>query len=280
MLVALAVFAILVLLVAGILGQVNQMWALSESQAQRQENSRALLNYLARDISKAMAPLNPTSQSSLDFVIDPPSLPTSYAYHDNIFFQAPVATDASAGELAEVGYFVQWRPDNTAQLCRFFVNPSDTSNYQVYNTSGVGSPPLWLINGSMNYIANVASGAAPNYPGLLAENVIGLWITPYSASGSFLQTDVGTYGAGTYDSRSPIASANRKLPAVIDLSILVLDPPAAKRVSMGVVPASAVQALVQSSAYANAAQCMTNLPVILRPGATCYSTRVNILTSQ
>ena len=121
----------------------------------------------------------------------------------------------------------------------------------------------------------MASGTSPSYPGLLAENVIGLWITPRSSGGGTLWTGVGTYTAFAYDSR-----ANHQLPAVVDLSILVLDPATAKRVSTGVVPVATVQSLVQSSSYANAAQCMTNLPALLRPGANCYSTRVNILSSQ
>ncbi len=262
MLVAIAIFSILVVLTTGILLQLNRTWAQSEAQTQRQQSGRALLNFLAREIAKAMMPLNVTNQASLQFVINPSSMTsTSYSNHDNIFFQAPVATDSSAGEVAEVGYFVQWT-GNTAQLCRFFVNPTDTTNYQIY-----ANPTSWL---KTTYLTDVASAASPNYQGLLAENVIGLWINAYDKSGNSVLNS-----SRSYDSRQ-----TGNLPGEIDISILVLDPSTATRLASGAASMSSIQPLVQTAATTNAAQCLATLPAVLQPGASCFTTRVQLGVAQ
>lgn len=278
LLLALAVFAILVLSITGILGQLNKMWAQTEAQNQRDRGGRALLNFIARDIRKAMLPLNVSNTTNLDFVINPSSLGASastYGNHDNIFFQAPIATDSlatSVGEVAEVGYFVQWQSANgsqgpTAQLCRFFVNPTDTADFLIYD-----NPTSWLTSTNLK---DVAAGTSPNYAGLLAENVIGLWINPYDKNGNAYFTS----SSRSYDSRSTTTPPN--LPAVVDISILVLDPATAKRLGAGVASSvSAVQTLVQSTSVTNADQCLASLPAVLQPGASCFTTRVHLSNSQ
>ncbi|MEI9997965.1 MAG: prepilin-type N-terminal cleavage/methylation domain-containing protein [Verrucomicrobiota bacterium] len=205
MLVALAVVSILVLLITSVLTQLNRMWAQSQSQTQRQQSGRALLNFLARDIAKAMLPLSLTSQASLQFVINPPALSGSgYNNRDNIFFQAPVAVDERAGELAEVGYFVQWQTGPaSAQLCRFFVNPTDAANYLIYT-----SPTAWLTS---DVVKNVAPGtSASSYQGLLAENVIGSGSTPMTrtAPACSTATAASTRGRRPRWARCPASSTS------------------------------------------------------------------------
>ena len=269
MLAAIAVFGILVVILSAILGQLNRLWALTEGENQRQHGGRDMLNYLARDIQKAMLPLDPTSNASLQFVINPTltGSPTDYSYRDNIFFQAPVATDSSYGEVAEVGYFVQWN-SGVAQLCRFFVNPtySASSNFKIYT-----NPAAWLTSGTGNMVATVAPATkASNYQGLLAENVIGLWINAYDNTGTSLYASTRTF-----DSRT---AAN--LPAMIDISILVLDPSTAKRLSGNAALVATVQGTVTSTSYNDAAQCLPQLPSVLLPGASCFATRVQLVNSR
>jgi len=284
MLVSLAVFTILVLLVTGVLGQLNRMWVQTEAQNQRERSGRGLLNFLARDIRKAMLPFPASSSTSLDFVINPTAIgspASAYNYHDSIFFQAPIATDSiatSVGEVAEVGYFVQWQPASgsqvqTAQLCRFFVNPTDTTDFLIY-----ANPAAWLSTANLT---DVASGGSPNYAGLLAENVIGLWINPYDKNGNPYFTSTSRI----YDSRNPPnppdTAGTPNLPAMVDISILVLDPATAKRLgSGGAASVSAVQTLVQSASITNADQCLSSLPAVLQPGASCFTTRVQLSNSQ
>jgi hypothetical protein len=292
MLVAIAVFSIMVLLITGILGQLNSMWVQTEAQNQRDRSGRALLNFMARDIKKAMLPLPSSNTNSLDFVINPTGLGSAsgsgaYNYFDNIFFQASVATVTTVGEVAEVGYFVQWQPASgsqgpTAQLCRFFVNPTDTTDFLIYTNPTTA----WLTAANLT---DVASGtSANNYAGLLAENVIGLWINPYDKYGSPFFTS----SARTYDSRNPPNTTTTpnppitpNLPAVVDISILILDPATAKRMaaapSSATYSVSAVKTLIQSSTtITNADQCLTSLPAALQPGASCFTTRVQLSNSQ
>ncbi len=264
MLAATAVFGILVVLILTILGQLDRSWVQMEAENQRQHDGRDLLNYLARDIQKAMLPVNAANSSSLQFVINPStSGSTTYSYHDNIFFQAPVATDTSAGEVAEVGYFVQWQ-GTSPQLCRFFVNPTN-ANYTIYS-----NPTGWL---STTIIGTVAPGTKPAYQGLLGENVVGLWINAYDSQGNFVMDS-----SRRYDSRT-----TSNLPAMIDVSILVLDPATAARVASSPAIVNQVKSAVTAAAITNAAQCMASLalaaPVALR-GASCFTTRVQLLNSR
>jgi hypothetical protein len=223
-----------------------------------------------------MLPLQVGNQSSLEFLINPSLGSTTYSNRDNIFFQAPVTTNTSpnvAGEVAEVGYFVQWQ-GTTAQLCRFLVNPIDTTttppqantNFLIYPIPPATSS-VWLTS---SIIKSVAPGTSPNYQGLLAENVIGLWINAFDKNGN-----VVCASGSSYDSRS---TAN--LPAVVEVSILVLTPVAATKVASGIVSAITLQSKVQSPSYTNAAQCMAGLPAVLLTGANCFTTRVQLDNSQ
>jgi prepilin-type N-terminal cleavage/methylation domain-containing protein len=272
MLLAISIFAILIVLITGILGQVNGMWIMTQAQNQQQQAGRVLLNFLARDINKAMLPLQTSNPNSLEFVINPSLGGATYSNHDTIFFQAPVASNPSpyaVSEVAEVGYFVQWQ-GTTAQLCRFFVNPIDmtttppqaNANYLIYS-----NPTAWITSSVVN---SVAPGTSPSYQGLLAENVVGLWINAYDKNGNSICPS-----GSSYDSRT-----TGNLPAVVDVSILVLTPAAAKRVSAGAVPVSLLQSLVQAGSYTNAAQCMAHLPAALLTGANCFTTRVQLANSQ
>ncbi len=263
MLVAVAIFSLLALVICGVLGQFNNAWTKSSGQNERQQNGRALLNFLAQNIEQAMMPLNGAT-NSLQFVIDSANLPAAYGNRDSIFFQAPVATDGSAGEVAEVGYFVQWQPNNTAQLCRFLVNPTDTANYQIYtNTSS------WLSQG---IVQEIAGGAAPGYAGLLGENVIGLWINAYVRSVTNGVTDFNV--VNQYDSRTN----NSTLPVMVDISILALDSVTAKRLSSASV--TGIQAVVRNAT--NAAEGLANLSQVSRAvqaGASSFSTRVPLINA-
>ena len=264
MILAMAILAILSLVIAGILTQVNTAWISTYSANQRQETGRELLDFLARDISKAMLPLPATNTANLQFLINGPTVSTTYGNCDNIFFQAPVATSGSSGEVAEVGYFVQWQPaagtqGPTAQLCRFLVNPSTPGNYLIYT-----NPMDWINDG---LVATVAPGTAPNSLGLIAENVLGLWIGAFDKNGSTVLDS-----SRRFDSR-----VTGNLPAVVDISILVLDRVTANHLGAGAGVAS-VQSTVRAST--SAAACLAALPKLLQSGADCFTTRVQLYNSR
>jgi hypothetical protein len=101
----------------------------------------------------------------------------------------------------------------------------------------------------------------PNaYKGLLAENVLGLWIILYDSSLTRIPSP--------YDSRS---TATR--PAYADISLVTVDPVAAQRIT----PAnlgSTVTNLYGSTT--NAADFAASLGPLLRAGAQVFTTRIQI----
>lgn len=241
LLTAVAVLIILTLLLANIASQAGNVWAAGESQNQHRQRARAVLDFMSAELSRATLAVNP-ARLSLQFVINPannPVIGTDYLNRDAVFWQAPVATDTTAGDLAEVGYFVKW-DGNQANLCRLFVNPSD-SNYLIYS-----NPTTWV---SDSLLASAAPGdKASQYQGLFLENVLGLWVAAYNADGSAYQGD----------SRS----ASNTLPALVRISLALIDANAAKRLQD---PAS-IRNLCASAPTAN--DFVASLPPPLKKGVS------------
>jgi prepilin-type N-terminal cleavage/methylation domain-containing protein len=204
LMVSIAILTVLVAMLAGIFHQVSTTWRLGEGNIERRRGARALTDYIGVELQGAMLPAEggavAPGKNNLQFLINPPAgqVPDECRNADAIFWQAPLATETSFGEIAEIGYFVRWiAPGIEAQkrgatasrpaLCRFFVNPSvvetdpgtnapkisRNKNYLIYTGS---DPAAWLSPALLN---EVASAKAPTYAGLFEENVLGLWIRAY-----------------------------------------------------------------------------------------------------
>jgi len=208
------------------LSHASRMWSMGQSEVERMENLRAITDSIGNEMRGALLPLDRTNLNSLQFVVNPITLTAPNYNGDTVFWQAPIATTGTAGDIAEVGYFVKWDTTKASNpkgiLCRFFVNadgnsPSSAvpnSNYLIYTPSS--SPGLldaeWVSDSLLNAVAPGTSSPPPPaqaYQGLLAENVIGLWICCRDSFGQPIVTDfqgaslqvsgaVGHYG---YDSR-------------------------------------------------------------------------------
>lgn len=265
LLVAMTLLTLLTTLLVGLNNQISKGWLQTQSQIQRRQSARSLFGFMERDLAMAVLPIAETRSAapagtqaqSLQFVIDP-DLGAAYNHRDSLFWQAPVAADASRGDLAEVGYFVRWE-GTTALLCRLLVNPTDTANYKIYGASLWSD---WLSPGLLDALAPGTAAGTRKYLGLFAENVLALWAQPYDADGVAL--------ALPYDSR-----ASRKLPASVDISLVVLDDTTAKRITSRT--ALQVQGLYGK---ATAQEFMAALPAELRQGAACFATRVYLRNSQ
>lgn len=215
LLAAIVVLSILSLLLFTILNQVSSTWTQVGSQIEMQQNGRSILNLIASELRVAALPQNrvnpnvtlPNSDPydpSLQLIVDPPQLPangTEYLCPHAIFWQAPIATDTTYGNLAEIGYFIRWdtttppaKPTNPrAVLCRFFVNPTAPgaggSNYLIYppNPLGDWTPNTWISSAVLDAVAPGTSGpttTANTYPGWFADNVIGLWVRCLDGNGN------------------------------------------------------------------------------------------------
>ena len=204
LMVSIAILTMLVVMLVGVFNQVSNTWRLGEGNIDRRRSARALTDYIGVELQGAMLPAEggavTPGRNNLQFLINPPSsqVPDEYRNADAIFWQAPLATETSYGEIAEIGYFVRWVPPRleaqrrglTASrpaLCRFFVNPSRVDTDPKTGTKTVGANPQFLIYSGSNstdwlrtdLLKQIAPAASPTYAGLFAENVLGLWIRAY-----------------------------------------------------------------------------------------------------
>jgi hypothetical protein len=291
-LVSTMILLLIVLLFSSIFSNVSLVWRTGLADIDRSNNGGIACDMIGRDIQSALLPANRSSTTSLQFVVNPSGLSSSYSSRDSIFFQAPLVASSSGGDIAEVGYFVQWdmatAGNPRARLCRFYVNSSDTTNFLIYN-----NPTAWITNTTITNVASALASTSPPYQGLLAENVVGLWITcldpygypiakeangnafPTSGSGYSFDSRLGyTDNAGTVH---PVSS----LPAAVDISFVIIDSGTAERV--GPTLCTAINTLVQTSISASTfytqAQTTANLTSI-RPAFQPFSLRVHLTNSQ
>jgi prepilin-type N-terminal cleavage/methylation domain-containing protein len=249
---AMAILSIIVFVLASMANTAGTIWTQGENQNQHRQRARAVLDVLSRELRSAtlgVAPLAPEG-NALQLVINPP-LAQKYRNRDAIFWQAPIATETSKGDLAEIGYFIRWT-GNQASLCRFFINPGD-SDYLVYET-----PNAWLTDALLEKVA--PADKAGQYRGLFLENVIGMWVTPKSflADGTEVPAQNGT-DPHLFDSRAVTPNA---LPSVVEISLVLLDTGTAKQLEN---PAE-VTALYSSCLTAEA--FVERLPTNVRRGAS------------
>jgi prepilin-type N-terminal cleavage/methylation domain-containing protein len=224
MLVSMAVLALMVAMLGSMTSSVSRIWQSGNAQSDRRRNVRAIVDLISADLSGALLPVDPKAEPSkpnLQFTLNPNTISEYYRNPDALFWQAPVATDQSRGDVAQIGYFVTWDTEGTpnnprARLCRFFVNPTDPSNYRIYSDR-----TNWLNDAIIDQVApadnRMLEEQRAGWRGLLAEDVIGFWARWQDMSGSQVNS---------YDSRVTL-----ELPRVVEISVVQLDVTAALRVT-------------------------------------------------
>ncbi|MEA3209583.1 MAG: hypothetical protein QOE70_2640 [Chthoniobacter sp.] len=260
--VATAVLSMLVVMLVGMLNRTGAAWTAGQAQIDRRQSARALADSITQELRTALLPLNPADSGSLQLVVNPPALADTLRNPDSIFWQAPIATNRSRGDVAEVGYFLEW--DATGpngprpHLCRFFVNPTDTANYLIYQT-----PAAWL---SDSIIKTVAPATRPTaYRGLFAENVIGLWVRCYEQdkSGNLVPLP------NPFDSRT-----KKNLPRAIKIFLVLIDPQALVKVRE--IPD---YSMAGSTGEPDLERFISALPGALRQSARSFTTEVRLQNS-
>lgn len=306
MLSAIAVLVMLSAFLFSMLNETSKIWQRAQSQIGPRQNGRAILDYMARDLRCLAQTSDRTSKTGLQLLVNPSTISSSYLNPGAIFWQAPLATVTTSGKLAEIGYFIRWdktTPSNPkAILCRFLVNPSDTSNYLIYT-----NPTEWLSNALLDTVApgtqNVAT-PANSFKGWFADNVIGLWVrplywnpqtknwapiiqhgsagTPYSnyAYDSRLGYSY-SYGGSTFLKSGYVDTATstdcilNTIPGAIEIVIVMLDATAAKMLTS--VPAYNVTSPPTiASFWSDINSFVNNLPSSLRSSARVYSSIVQL----
>jgi hypothetical protein len=218
------ILLILLVLFSSVITNGSSVWNLNMHGMEKASNGRSACDFISREMTGALLPANRTSGQSLQFIVDPPNVDSSFNSRDSVFWQAPVATDTSMGDIAEVGYFVQWDLSNAnnpqASLCRLFVNSSDTANFLIY-----GYPLKWITTQVLASVASANGTTSPPYQGLLTQNVIGLWVNCLDPYGNAIaKTSTGGFDSRTgYTDSNGTVHAACSLPAAVDLSFVTID---------------------------------------------------------
>jgi hypothetical protein len=236
-----AVFLLLGVTLAAIVGSASKTWQLESAHNERRAIATTVFGQMNRDLAAAALPTD-VSGSQLDFAINPAGL-SATLLPQAVFCLTPTATDTSHGSLAAVGYFVQWVTDgssSTPKLCRYFANPSAVSIPPSYNLV----PGTWT---DASLVANAPATRGTNYAGMLAENVLGLWIQPLDQKNQPITVEGDgastPFGTGQFDaSKGYVASTGRTYPAY-NSSYSTTGAPAGY-VSLGALPASVQVAIV------------------------------------
>lgn len=307
LMVSVAILAVLVILLSGVFGGVSKTWQLGQSNAERMQVSRAINDFARSDLRGALLPINRTDKSNLQLVVNPSQISSDYRNADSIFWQSPVASEQSQGDVASIGYFVKWdvsRPSNPRPaLCRLYISEvSNPANFLVYSQNG-GTVP-WLTDAIIQ--AAAPADRAHAYEGLLAENVVAMFVQCLDSQGRTIVKDwIGaafsnngfdsrlgyTDGSGARTEDSTDTAGNKSpicvLPSVVRLSLVLIDESSARRITpthrtilSSLAAAEAAKAPKgDASSYITAALADNRLKGI-REGLRPATTEVNLLNAR
>ncbi len=263
---ATVITALLVVLLAQVVGSVTFAWKSGNSNAERRQNGRALTDFIAQELRAAILPTggSSASQANLQFTLNPNTVSIANRNPSALFWQAPMAQNSPAGDLAEYGYFVKWDAGTPprAVLCRFSAD-SSSPNYLVYTNQD------WVTDTLLGKAAPADS--ASGYLGLFAENVVGFWTRFLNTDGSEM-----TSANGQFDSR-----ISGRLPPSVEVSIVMLDDRTAGLLNASL--QSQLTGLVNSTT--NGADCIAQIQktsslTAIAKGARAYTTRVFLENSR
>ena len=278
LLVATAVFVVLALILVSIAGSLSSFWQIGIAHNERRSSALSAFARMARDLRFAALPANPAS-SSLQLVINPPNVGTTYLLPQAAFWQAPVASERSQG-MALVGYFVQWVNETNGavpKLCRLLI---DSTNYQYQKPSDWVSDSLITDNAP----ATKASG----YNGQLAENVLGLWMQPLDQRKNPILNDAKaqTFPNGQFDSTRGYAvsltnasgtlvtnSFAPSLPASLEVVLVAVDARTAKRLLGRAKEKPSARSV---NMWNDVNTFYSDLPPEIKQGARIYSTVIDV----
>ena len=281
MLVALAILSIIVVVLLSVITSLMSTWQLGQARNERRTAGRDALERMARDLRLASLPLGKSNTTNLEFVINPAGVSSTYELPQAVFWQAPVASDGGTnGNLAIVGYFVQWI-NGAPSLTRALINPSAVSSYTIYS-----KPTTWMTDTLIQ--TNAPATASSGYAGLMAQNVLGLWVQALDPEGNPIPQTAGFPGEN-FDSRLPysyissvysgVATTNLApvLPASVQIAIVIIDSRTANRLT-GVNPKEKPSAIT-GNFWSDIQNFYTNLPSVIQKGAEIQTTTVEIAAS-
>jgi type II secretory pathway pseudopilin PulG len=260
-LVSVAVLSLIVLTLTSVIDQAGKNWRRGTDRTDKRTNERAVTSFIAEEIAGALLPVDrfaDPARPNIEFILNPIGVGNTLLNGSAVFFQAPIPTYSSAGDIPAIGYFVRWI-GTSAVLCRMVISPSD-ADYQVYTTLD------WINDTLLNAVA--PADTANGYKGFFVENVIGFWVQCFNDDGS-------AWEAGS--SRPATAGQEHTLPASVEISIVTIDSATAARTTPADKTAiiSAVQAAPNAETFAAG-----SLPAILQGKCWPYTTRIALRNSR
>lgn len=311
LLMAIAVFVVVGTILVSIASSSSNVWQQGIAHNDRRTVARTVFERMSQDLRDVTQP-NDFSMPKLQMVINPtdgnPRLGAGFLLPQAIFWQAPVTTSGTNGDLAAVGYFIQWvGSGNNARpkLCRLYIDPSSPA-YTVYSSGTL----TWsstitdtLISGANGAPATQATG----YQGQLAENVLGLWVQAldqqlqpiakdasgvafspgqFDSARGYISTAIystGTTTSGTIpmsypgmvspsgSAVPPFTGGNGALPAALDVAIITVDSRTAMRLTGTEKPTAPT-----GNFWGDINTFYNQLPASIRRGAEIHSTTINL----
>ena len=244
MLVAVAVFTILLTILAGSYSGIER--AISQTNARREANAtgRAALEWITRDLERIRPPApgfiwsvtqntntnRPVATLGSQFLIASTNQITTNKNPHAAFWQ--VASEESAGRtMAIVGYFVRWVtetnnniPTTRPVLCRLYINQTNAAYPAGLNIAN----GTWLDD---NILTNAPGDAAGSYRGWFADNIHSIWFRALDANGSPITTNASStaFPNGSFDSRQGYLSGTNSimgpaLPSSVEVAVIVMNP--------------------------------------------------------
>ncbi len=173
MMVATAVFMLMVVLLVSVVSQVNVVWQQMDGQKNRRQSSRALLDLISRDLQGALSPLDGGNYSKIQFDVNPSGADNAINKKSSLFWMTASPGTRSGSDIMTVGYFVR-RLSTGSVLCRV-------------QLSGVVSD-IWT-----QAVSLAPADTASDYKGLAADGVLAMYVTLYKKSGDIESAPGQTY---------------------------------------------------------------------------------------
>lgn len=295
-LVALAVFALLLIILAGAYSGIDR--AVSQTNARREANAtgRTTLEWITRDLERIRPPApgsvwcvtqntntnRPLATLGSQFLIASNQISTTYLNPDAAFWQV-----ASEEGTAIIGYFVQWVTETNNSitirrpvLCRLYLNQTNANVAAIY-----ASTNSWLND---NLLTNAPGNAAGSYRGWFADNIHSIWFRALDANGAPITTNASStpFPSGSFDSRLGYLSGTNRimgpaLPASVEVAVIVMNPHRLQgNTTTFTVPSTLGTNPATFWSDIQSAMADANMPPQIRQSLRVYSTRVPIRYAQ
>ena len=289
LLVSMTILILLVAMLSGIFSSVSKTSQLGYSNNERMQNILAITDFIRTDLRSALLPVNRTDTNNLQLLAlgNSTTISPNFQNPHAIFWQAPVATDQTLGNVAEVGYFVRWNTDNPSNprpyLCRFSAeNSTNGTNFLIYT-----SPAAWLTDSIIDAVA--PADRAHAYQGLIAENVVALFVQCLDAKGQPITRNAAgaAFNNALFDSRQgfidsaspPNTNAACALPPVVRLGFVLIDSRSANRIGANEQAALKGLSATDAAGFVSAALALPQLNSISQ-GLRSSQIEINLMNAR